>query len=53
MSFKGEDNGKFFGTPKPMPPRKVKKNPKRETIMKVNVDLTDAFQAEFDEIALF
>ena len=52
MALRGEDTGKFFGEPKRMPPREVRKMAGQDDIVKVNVDLTEPLLAELDEIAL-
>ena len=53
MSLRGEDTSQYFGNPKKMPPREVHKMSNPENIIKVNVDLTETFLTELDEIALF
>jgi hypothetical protein len=53
MALRGEDTGKYFIPPKRMPPREVQKMPNQEGIVKVNVDVTETFLSELDEIALF
>jgi hypothetical protein len=53
MALRGEDTSPYFGTPKKMPPREVRKMKNLEHIIKVNVDLTESFLSELDEIALF
>ncbi len=52
MALRGEDTSKFFGAPKRMPPREIQKITHQEDIVKVNVDVTQAFLSELDEIAL-
>lgn len=53
MALRGEDTSEFFGEPKRMPPREVRKMPNQDDIVKVNVDLPEPFLSELDEIALF
>ena len=53
MALRGEDTSKYFEAPKRMPPREVQKVASQEGIQKVNVDLTETFLSELDEIALF
>jgi hypothetical protein len=52
MALRGEDTGKYFDAPKRMPPREMQKMPRQEDIVKVNVDVTETFLSELDEIAL-
>lgn len=51
-SLRGEETSQFFGKPKRMPPREVQKMEK-DNIVKLNVDLTEEFLRELDEVALF
>lgn len=43
MALCGEDTNQYFGTPKRMPSREVRKMQNLEHIIKVNVDLTESF----------
>lgn len=52
-ALRGEDTSKYFSKPKRMPPREVKKIAAQEGIVKVNVDVTDSFLRELDEISIF
>ncbi|MBC7532654.1 MAG: hypothetical protein H7318_13855 [Oligoflexus sp.] len=52
-SLRGEDTSKHFGKAKRMPPREVQKMEKPGNIVKLNVDLTEEFLRELDEVALF
>lgn len=53
MALQGKDTARYFGRPKAMPPREVRKMVGHEDIIKVNVDLTETFLGELDTIALF
>jgi hypothetical protein len=52
-SLRGEDTSQYFGEAKRMPPREIQKMEKRDNIVKLNVDLTEEFLRELDEVALF